>query len=173
MDLIIVGAGAHGRIVAEAVSQGGRLKVKTFADDDPAKRGIFFGIWTVSGPWHELVGDAYCVAIGNNTVRRSIFQQLVAAGKRVPSIVSPHAYVSHGAVLGKGTVVLAGAIVQAGARIGENVIIGAGAVIDHDTTVGDHAHVGVNATVASYARVLEGELIPPGAVRLKETKPQS
>lgn len=162
--LIVVGAGGHGRIVAEAARISGLWKVISFGDDDPAKAGrVIDGV--VVGLWRSReVDGSIVVAIGDNRIRKAIFAEACSLGLPIGIVVHPRAQVSPGASLGDGSVVLAGAIVQMGARVGRNVIINAGAVIDHDVEVGDHAHIGLNATVCSRAKVGAGERIAPGSV---------
>ena len=163
--LVVVGAGRHGRVVAETASSTGRFRVLAYADDRPEKHGEKLGSWEVKGTWQSIGADAYIVAIGDNRQRRQVFDQLMAAGKRLATVISERALISPDASVGPGSVILAGAIVQAGARIGENVIINAGAVIDHDAVIQAHAHLGPHATVESYAVVNSGEVLGPASCR--------
>jgi len=164
-SLVIIGAGAHGRIVAEAAAQTGRFDILGFADDNPALVGTKIGSRLVLGSWAAIAADSYIIAMGNNAVRYSVSEKLQTAGKPVATIISPRAYVSEEAMVGPGSVVLAGAVIQAGARIGGNVIVNAGAVIDHDAVIGDFAHVGANATVSCFGIVASQEFLLHGSVR--------
>ncbi len=166
-NVLIIGCGRHGRIVAEAINQRGEFQIVGFADDDPAKRGTVIDGVPVLGPWQQCDAPLCFIAIGHNATRRRIFTELVRAGRQAITVISPAAYVSPHAQIGAGTVVLAGAVIQAGARLGENVLVNAGAVVDHDAEVGDDAHLGLNSTVESFAKVAAGEWLAPGAVRLK------
>lgn len=166
-NVLIIGCGRHGRIVAEAIAHGGEFRVVGFADDDPARRGAVIDGVPVLGSWRHSDEPLCFVAVGHNATRRRIFAELVAAGRQVITVISPAAYVSPHARIGAGTVVLAGAVIQAGATLGENVLVNAGAVIDHDAEVGDHAHLGLHSTVESFAKVAPGEQLAPGTVRLK------
>lgn len=168
--LILVGAGAHGAIVAEALEgiSPCRYEIAGFADGDVQRLGTLVGQrWAVLGDWRTQAPNAHYVAtIGNNAVRQRIAQEMIEAGRTVAEpILSCRASVSSAASIGFGTVILAGAVVQAGAKIGEHVIINAGAVVDHDAVVGDFAHIGLNATVTSFARVEPGEFLDHGSVK--------
>ncbi|MCP5523502.1 MAG: DegT/DnrJ/EryC1/StrS family aminotransferase [Verrucomicrobiales bacterium] len=167
-SLLVVGAGRHGRVVAETAVSTKLYEVTGFADDEPASHGQALGRWKILGHWRETAADEYIVGIGSNATRRRVFEELVRSCKQVATVVSDRASVSDSAQLGRGTVVLAGAVVQSGATIGENVIINAGAVVDHDAVIGAHAHVGPHSTVGSYARILPGETVPAAASRLRE-----
>ncbi len=163
-SLVIVGAGRHGRVVAETALSTKRYEVMGFADEEAVKYGQAAGRWKILGHWREVSADAYIVGIGSNATRKRIFEGLAALGKSVATLISDRASVSADAHLGKGVVILAGAVVQSGAVIGDNVVINAGAVIDHDALVGAHAHVGPHSTVESFAEVPPGELIPAATV---------
>lgn len=168
--LILVGAGTHGVIVAEAL-EGNRLsryEIAGFADSDATRRGTMVGQrWTVLGEWNTQAPSAhYVITIGNSVVRERVAQEMRGAGRTFAEpIISCRASVSLAASIGSGTVILAGAIIQAGAKIGEHVIINAGAVVDHDAVIGDFAHIGLNAIVTSFARVEPGEFLDHGSVR--------
>ena len=67
---------------------------------------------------HRAGADQAMVAIGNNTVRERLLQQLAAAGFEWATVVHPQAIVSPSAVLGAGAAVMASAIVGTEARLG-------------------------------------------------------
>lgn len=169
-SLLIIGCGGHGRVVADLATALREYQILGFGDDHAAHHGRRIDDLPVLGYWKEIPADAYVVAIGQNQMRRRIFEKLTAAGKYLPTLISPSACVSPRATLGCGTVVLPRAVVQAGAVIGDNVLLNAGAVIDHDAVIGDHAHVGPNATVASFGRVSPEEFLGSGEVRKKGTR---
>jgi len=166
-QIVIIGSGAHGRIVAETIGLEGQGRVLGFADDDTAKHGRSIDRWSVLGGWQDIRADGYVIAIGDNAARQRIFEELMAEGRTVVSVVHPRAFVSPAAQVGAGTVVLAGAVISAGANVGRNVIVNIGGLVDHDAVVGDHAHIAPNGTVASFGRVAAGEVLPPGAVRVR------
>jgi sugar O-acyltransferase (sialic acid O-acetyltransferase NeuD family) len=162
--LIIIGAGRHGRIVAEVARATGRFASIGFADDNMPVGTTLDGI-PVLGPWAATDGGAYVVAIGDNGRRSTIYEELKRAGKSVATLVSPRAHVSSGAVVGEGTVVLAGAVLQAGSRVGVNVVVNIGVLADHDAEIGDHANVAPGCVLACFARVDARERVAPGTVR--------
>ena len=164
-SLVVVGAGRHGRVVAETALSTHGYEVVGFADEEPAKHGLDLGRWKVLGHWRDTVADEYVVGIGSNPTRRRIYESLVAEGRQLATVVSDRASVSADARVGRGSVILAGAVVQSGAVIGENVVVNAGAVIDHDASVGPHAHVGPHSTVESFARVHPGEMVSAATFR--------
>jgi len=150
--LLIVGAGGHGRSVAEAVLAAGVYEVTGFVDDSaPGLARV--GGYPVLGTTHDLSAyrthaEAAIVAIGNNALREALCHRLVAAGFELATVVHPRAIVSPSAVVGPGSAIMAGAVVGTDARLGCGVIVNCGAVVDHDAQVHDYGHLGVNACMS-------------------------
>jgi len=150
--LLVVGAGGHGRSVAEAAELSGQFDLVGFLDDSLTAGDTALGV-PVLGPVasmddHRAVATQAIVAIGNNAVREKLMQQLTAAGFEWATVVHPRAIVSPSAVLGAGSAVMAGAILGTEARLGVGAIVNCGAVVDHHATVEDFGHLGVNASMA-------------------------
>ncbi len=150
--LLVVGAGGHGRSVAEAAELSGQFQVVGFLDDSLPAGETVLGL-PVLGPvasmtQHRADSDQAIVAVGNNAVREKLMQKLAAAGFEWATVVHPRAIVSPSAVLGAGSAVMAGAIVGTEARLGLGAIVNCGAVVDHHATVDDFGHLGVNASMA-------------------------
>ena len=150
--LLIVGAGGHGRSVAEAVLAAGKYELVGFVDDAaPALQQVWalpvFGTTADLTRYREYA-DAAIVALGNNRLREALQHTLYAAGFELATVVHPQALVSPRAVIGEGGAIMAGAIVGTGAQLGAGVIVNCGAVIDHDGRVDDFGHLGVNAAMA-------------------------
>ena len=108
--LLIVGAGGHGRSVAEAVLMTDHFNLVGFADDGAFARGEAVWGLPVLGPaaaFENYVGQVThaLVAIGNNPLRQKLFAQLQAAGFALASVIHPKAMVSPRAQLGAGDAV--------------------------------------------------------------------
>ena len=85
--------------------------------------------------------------IKNYEIRVELFSKIKNLGFRLPSIVSPLAYVSKHAVIGQGTIIMHGVVVNAGAVIGDNCIINTNSLIEHDVVIGNHTHISTEATI--------------------------
>lgn len=150
--LMIVGAGGHGRSVAEAALAGGEFVLAGFLDDAFPEVDRVWGL-PVLGIVADLAhwqgaADFAIVAIGNNVLRQRVTAGLRAAGFSRATVVHPRAIVSPTAVIGEGSVIMAGAIVGTEACLGEGVIVNCAAVVDHHCHVGDYGHLGVAAAMA-------------------------
>lgn len=140
--LAIIGAGGHGRVVADIARLNG-YDVHFF-DDDKSNR-------LSSGTVDEALEHrsmAFIVAIGDNETRMHITNRISDLGLRLATLIHPRACIAADAVIAPGTVVMANAVVNSGAVIGKGCIINTSAVVEHDCRIGDFSHISVNATVA-------------------------
>lgn len=162
--LLIIGAGGHGRVVADAALCAGWREV-AFLDDD-SSLGESGGL-PVLGPASSATdyrGGEFIVAIGNADLRQRQQTTLESWGLPIATIVHPSAVVASSAVIRVGSVVLAGAVVNAGARIGRGCIVNTSASIDHDCVVGDFCHISVGAHLAGTVSLGDRSWIGIGAV---------
>ncbi|WP_445781394.1 PglD-related sugar-binding protein [Shewanella sp.] len=165
--LLVVGAGGHGRSVAEAAELSGQFEVVGLLDDSLPSGESVLGL-PVLGPvvsmaHHQAGADQAIVAIGNNTMREKLLQQLAAAGFKWATVAHPRAIVSPSAELDEGSAVMAGAIVGTEARRGVGSILNCVAVVDHHATVEDVGHLGVNASMAGGSVLGRGAWMQAGA----------
>lgn len=185
--LHIIGAGGHGRAVAEAALSSGWQTIRFI--DDSYHKGKQIDGWPVIGTTDNLSvllkpADAAIVAIGNQQARESLVRRLSDLHTTLATIIHPRAYVSPSACLGGGTAIMAGAIVGAHAKIGQGCIVNANATVDHDAILHDFAHLGVGTQLAGgvvvgamtwlqagcaagyHVVVKDGLIIPPGTTLL-------
>ncbi|KQT31160.1 hypothetical protein ASG29_14335 [Sphingomonas sp. Leaf412] len=170
-DIVVIGAGGHAAVVADAI-RCGRDTVVAFADADPAKIG-----WSLQGASivdEARIGasfdrDTYLLANGiggvrDTTLRRRVQEQLEHDGWRFATIRHPAAIVSDHATIVDGAQVLAGCIVQAGAHIGRGAIVNTGAIVEHDCTIGEWTHLAPAATVCGDVTIGAGSIVGARAV---------
>lgn len=184
IQLLIVGAGGHGRSVAEAFCAIEMFSVAGFVDDGCVVEQVM-GL-PVLGTTEELsrlrgkISHAI-VAIGKNDLRESLCNRVLAAGFQLATLIHPRSIVSPSAEVAAGCAVMAGAVVGASAVLGLGVIVNSGAVVDHDARVMDYGHLGVGACMAGGAllgraawiqagvalgygaHVPDGLVLPPGS----------
>lgn len=138
-SILILGAGGHGRVVAETAEACGYEKI-SFLDDHSE------------------------TAIGNNRLRGELQKCLEKAGYKVPTLIHPAAYISKTAEIGAGTIVEPRAIVNAGTVVGTGCIISVGAIVDHDVVLGTNVHVNAGAIVNAGAAVESCRKLEAGEV---------
>jgi len=155
-SILVLGAGGHGKVVADCAMRCGLL-VAGFVDDT-ARPGLHVLGIPVIGAMAELprfraAAGGVMVAIGDGAKRVDLIDLSREIGFRTPTIIDPSATVSRFATVDDGTVVLAQAAVNAGAQLGLGVIVNTGATVDHDCIVGDGTHVSPGAHLAGSVRI--------------------
>ena len=160
--LLILGAGGHGRVVADAALAQGRWARLRVTDRDEQRVGEELLPWLRVERIDEAIAGSteVHVAIGSALARA---REARATGLPLATVVHPQATVSRHAVIGEGCFIAAGAIVAPGARLGAGVIVNHGAVVDHDVQVGAFTHVAPRVALGGGVHVGERVLVGAGA----------
>jgi len=160
--IILFGGGGHGVSVLDILMSCTEYMVEAIADMKSSTP--IYDIPVIS----DLEADAFeikkaIVAIGDNQLRQKIAKDLYRRGYGLVNAISPLAYVSPRAKLGKGVVVMPYAVVNAGATIGDGTIINTKASVDHDTTVGEFCHIAPGSTLCGFVKVGDTSFVCAGA----------
>lgn len=149
--LVIVGAGGHGKVVADNAAKNGYTDI-CFADDHAKGTCMGFPIIGTAADlekWNDGATD-FVLGIGNNTVREKLARRFDV---NWVSLIHPSAQVGLGVTIGRGTVVMAGAVINPCARVGRHCIINSGTVVEHDNVLGDYVHISPNAALGGTVRI--------------------
>jgi sugar O-acyltransferase (sialic acid O-acetyltransferase NeuD family) len=148
MRILILGAGGHGQVIADAIlcasRSGEKWALAGFLDDNAGLTGQPLSGSRVLGTISQAPDfehDAVVIGIGDNAIRRRVFEQMRKCGARFARVIHPRATVAQDVELGEGVVVFAGAVINTGSIIGPNSIINTGATVDHHARIGAHAHI--------------------------------
>lgn len=157
MNLLILGAGGHGRVAADLAEESGLFGNIGFLDDG-APDGSNQLPWPIIGKTSEIAScrskfASAFVAVGDSQRRLELLALAESANYVIETLVHPRAFVSRRAVLEPGVIVCAGAVVQIGARIGKGSIVNTGASVDHDCILGAGVHVCPGTHLAGAVRV--------------------
>ena len=167
--VLILGAGGHGQVVAQAVLASGR-SVLGFLDDDKEKLGQTvegFYILGDSNDAPDLLSQndaSLIVAIGDNQKRHLKLFSLLNANLELTTVIHPSAVVAPNTLIGLGTVIMPLAVVNTGAEIAQGVIVNSSSVIEHNVKVGVCAHISPRAVVAGDSVVSDRVWVGAGAV---------
>lgn len=155
--LLVLGAGGHGKAVAEAALLSGQWASVAFVDDcwplktESAGIPIIANMTELSAVSGSAAGAI--AAVGNSALREKWHQAIRDADLPLVTVIHPSAVVSPRAMVGAGCAIMALAMVGVDASVGEGVIINANATVDHDAEAGDFAHLGVGVQLAGGVRV--------------------
>jgi UDP-perosamine 4-acetyltransferase len=168
-DVIIIGAGGHGKVVLDILQAEGKYRPVGFVDNNPSLLDSYVCGLPVLGPINALprlkrqrIRHAI-IAIGDNRQRLAQKEFVDRDGVRLVNAVHPAAYVSPKASLGRGVVVAPGAKIVVEATVRDLAIVNTGAIVDHECDVGEGAHVCPGAVLAGRVRVGRGAFVGIGA----------
>lgn len=178
--VIVIGAGGHGFVVADALLAAG-VQVLGFVDEDKSRHGQqLAGLPVLGGdeslarhaPEHVRLANGIG-GVGNasdpgkaaeGTARERLQRRFEAEGWTFCGVRHPSAIVSPRAQVDESAQLLAGSVVQPGARIGRGAIVNTRAVVEHDVVVGDFAHVAPGAVLCGNVVLGHGVHVGAGAV---------
>jgi len=163
--LLIVGAGGHGKVVADIAMKMSLWESIAFLDDNDSL-GEVLGLKVIDKATEatKYVRDSdLFVAIGNDTIRERTQRELESAGAELPVLIHPHAVIAQDVELGVGSVVMAGVVINSCTRIGRGCIINTGATIDHDNIIEDFVHVSPGVNTGGSVRIGTGTWIGLGS----------
>ena len=166
--LLIIGAGGHGKVVADAAQAMKNWEHIAFIDRRYAageRQCLGFPIIGDDSILKQCLADFshLIVAIGDNSLRYQLQQRGQSLGFTIATIIHPTSTVSSRAKIGCGTVILANAVINADAQIGAAGIINTAAVIEHDCKLEQGVHISPNASLAGNVSVGEYSWIGIGA----------
>lgn len=156
--LIIIGAGGHGKVIADIAVKNGYEDIVFLDDNVEIIECAGFPVVGETSMVSEIDGDKI-VAVGNNEVRKRISEKIATV-----DLIHPKAIISRRVEIGEGTVIMAGAVVNSDATIGKGCIINTGASVDHDCVIEDYCHIAVGAHVAGNCHIGENTWIGAGAI---------
>lgn len=157
--LFIIGAGGHGKVVADTAEACGYLYIKFLDRIWPERTEN--GRWNIIGKPKQLDGKMFC-AVGQNDIRARIFKEYHLNDS--PVLIHPSVIHSPTVKMGPGTLVVAGSVVNADTSIGRGTILNTACSVDHDCMIGDFVHISPGAHVAGGVSVGDGTWIGIGAV---------
>jgi len=192
MNIVIVGAGGHGRVVLDIVRRAGTDQAVGFLDGDPALYGKRIDGLPVLGDISMLSDlpqkglDGVIIAIGDNGIRRQYAETVPQAGLQLANAIHPSANLATNVTIGQNVVIAAGAMACAHCQIGNSAILNTGCVVDHESIIGNSAHicpgvkiagrvivesaafVGIGAAVVQNIRIGRDAVVGAGAVVLSD-----
>jgi sugar O-acyltransferase (sialic acid O-acetyltransferase NeuD family) len=149
--LVIIGAGGHGKVIADIALKNGYVNI-CFVDDNATGDVMGFPIIGTSIEIKRLNDGStdFVIGIGNNATRKLIAEKYDV---NFVTLVHPSAQIGVNVSIGKGTVVMAGAVINVCSTVGEHCIINTGAIVEHDNVIEDYAHISPNAALGGTVRV--------------------
>ena len=174
--VIIVGAGGHACVVADALLACGRQVLGFLDAGAGGEPAVLMGLRVLGNDEALREQNPEAIELANGiggagdpalavqgSLRRRVQERLEAQGFRFTSVRHPASVVSPHASLSEGSQVLAGAVVQPAALIGRGAIVNTRAVVEHHCQVGDFAHIAPGAVLCGDVVVGQDSHVGAGA----------
>jgi len=170
-DIVLIGGGGHCQAAIDVVEQEGLFKIVGIIDKPEMFEEKVLE-YQIIGNDSELINlvkscNNALITIGQiktPSARIKLFNKLLQLGFKLPTIVSPRAYISKHSSIGIGSVIMHDAIISAGAVIGDNCIINTKAIVEHGSKIGNHCHISTNSVINGEVVVGDGSFIGSGSV---------
>lgn len=161
--LLILGAGGHGRAVADLATECG-WTVAGFTDRSPGP-GVLGEDGDVAALARDGKIDGAVVGVGNTALARraELFAMLTSLRVATPTLIHPRATVSRTCKIGDGVVIFPSVVLGAAVEVGDNVVLYSGVIAEHDCRIAAHAYLAPGVILAGNVRVGAGAFIGMGA----------
>jgi UDP-perosamine 4-acetyltransferase len=169
--IVILGAGGHGREVAEILFHQARvtgdINVLGFVDDDPGLGGRCLAGLPILGDWSWFQGvdrteiGVLC-AVGQPRVCKRLAERAETLGLTFVSAISPLAHISAHARMGRGVTTFPNVVVNTDADLGDHAIMNLAATASHDVQIGRYCNINPGTHLAGRVTIGEGSYVGMG-----------
>ncbi len=164
---ILLGYSGHAYVVAEAFLMSGG-EIKGYTDISEAKLNPFDLKYlgnegdNLFTHWNE--GNAFILAIGDNSIRMKIADLVKIKGMKCQTVIHPASSISSFTTIGEGTFIARNVSVNPFCKIGKAVILNTASSIDHECEISDGVHLAPGAVLAGNVRIGKGSFIGANSV---------
>ncbi len=169
--ILLIGGGGHCKSVIDVIEQEGKYEIAGILDNKElvGQKILGYEFIGTDADIGKFVKEGYVflITVGqieSSSIRKKLFALLSKNSAMLVTVISPRAYISKHADIGKGTIVMHDALVNTSASIGENCIINSKALIEHDAVIEDFCHISTSAVINGGVKVKEGTFFGSNAV---------
>lgn len=164
-SFVLLGGGGHALDVANAIQRTfGPESIAGYLDDTPSDR---MGRWSIPHLGElasaDITGLSVVLAIGFPSARLAVIDRFDGQEFESATVVDPDSSMGRDAVVGAGSVVLAGARLSPNSVLGEHTLVHQNVTVGHDTRLDDHACLMPGSNVGGDCAIGFGVLIGAGA----------
>jgi sugar O-acyltransferase (sialic acid O-acetyltransferase NeuD family) len=169
--LIMLGGGGHCQSCIDVIEATGCWEIEGIIDI-PQRLGERVLGYAVIGKDADISGLVeegryFLVAVGqiaSSGPRKRLLKALIDSHASMATVVSPLAYVSRHATVGKGSIIHHHCTVNAGTTVGMNCIVNTGSNLEHGVRIGDHTHISTGVVLNGDVSVGNDCFVGSGAV---------
>lgn len=153
--LLILGAGGHGKVVADIALKMNKWNNIYFLDDDESiSEAISIKrVGKLEDSYKMIKEFDFFVAIGNNSDRMKIQSHLEDLGANIPILIHPTAIIGADVKVDIGTVIMAGVVINCCTTIGKGCIVNTNSNIDHDNFIDDYVHISPGSSLGGTVNI--------------------
>lgn len=161
--MILIGYSGHSYVINGILQKLG-IKTTGYCDNEEKKSNPFslkyFGSELSPTGIKALSQDDFFISVGNNIIRKNIFNNLAIRNLLPINAIHPSAVIDYTVELAShGIMISANATINALARIGTGAICNTYCIIEHECEIGDFAHIGPGAVLCGNVKVGENSFI--------------
>jgi sugar O-acyltransferase (sialic acid O-acetyltransferase NeuD family) len=149
-NIYLIGGGGHCKSCIDVIEQVGDFKIQGVFDIKENVGNEVLGykvIGTDSDIEKYIKNKNYFLITVGQIKDPNLRVKLFNLNLNFATVVSPRAYVSKHASIGKGSIIMHDALINAGVKVGVNCIINSKALVEHDAIVGDHSHISTGSII--------------------------
>ena len=163
--VVFVGAGGFGREVISFIDKE-KFESQGFIDNDISQDFAYpvLGGDEIIPKLTSLSISHAIVTIGDQAIRRKLFEECIDAGLKMPNIIHNSAQVSSAVSSDCGIIIYPGAVITSDVRISKGCLINSGVTIGHDVSIGEFCNINPGANLAGTITIGANTTIGIGAV---------
>lgn len=116
----------------------------------------------------SLAGMNFALSMGDNVIRRQLFEVILAKGGQFPNLIHPTAHISRSVQLGVGVCIDSYAVLQPNTRIGDNTIIRHHVLVCHNSDIGSHSFIAAHSIVGAYLHLEDSLFMGLGSIAISD-----
>jgi sugar O-acyltransferase (sialic acid O-acetyltransferase NeuD family) len=172
MKIIIIGAGAHARVIIDILIQNSSVEIVGILDSQLTINSKFYGIDVVGrqNNLNELKAQydfsGGIVAIGDNYSRSLVVKEIIDQMPNFTFInaVSPFTSISPSHQMGCGNVIMAGNVINSDAEIKNHCILNTKSSLEHNSIMHDFSSLAAGVTTGGFVSIGTFSAIALGCV---------
>lgn len=166
--MILIGYSGHAYVAAGILREMGR-QATSYCDKEEKLNNpfglTFIGKETDLQAIEKIKQNGFFIAIGENSIRKKIYEQLSLLNCYPENIIHPSSVIDASSFIAKyGIMVCAGVCINPLSKIGEAVICNTGCIIEHECIIEPFSHIGPGAVLCGNVKVGSGSFVGAGSV---------
>jgi UDP-perosamine 4-acetyltransferase len=172
-EIYVLGIGHNSIVYIDMLEQIG-YTIKGLYHYNSERTGEFYYGYQILGSFDDLysIGDFsgmnFALSMGDNRIRKTVFEKIVSMGGSVPTLIHPKADVSKYAQLGVGVVIHSNAVVHPDVKIGNNSIVSYNCSLTHQSILGNHCYIAGHALIGAYTTIGNNVFVGLGAILISD-----